>query len=211
MISTIIGIAGGTASGKTTVARKIYQMSQSLGSVVVIKLDDYYNDNSHLTIEQRRIINYDHPASYDSQLLIKHLKMLKNGQSIEKPTYDFVEHNRAKITERVDPADVIIVEGIMIFAIPELRKLFDIKLYVHTPDDVRFIRRLTRDINERGRSVDSVINQYLTTVRPMHLEFVEPSRVYADLIIPEGGQNEVAIDIIAAKIADIMHQKNQHH
>ncbi|HBP25368.1 MAG TPA: uridine kinase [Acholeplasmatales bacterium] len=211
MISTIIGIAGGTASGKTTVARKIYQMSQSLGSVVVIKLDDYYNENSHLTIEQRRIINYDHPSSYDSQLLIKHLKRLRSGQSIDKPTYDFVEHNRAKATERIDPADVIIVEGIMIFAIPELRKLFDIKLYVHTPDDVRFIRRLTRDINERGRSVDSVINQYLTTVRPMHLEYVEPSRVYADLIIPEGGQNEVAIDIIATKIADIMHQKNQHH
>lgn len=211
MISTIIGIAGGTASGKTTVARKIFTMSQSLGSVVVIKLDDYYNDNSHLTLEQRRLINYDHPSSYDSQLLIKHLKMLRSGQSVDKPTYDFVEHNRAKATERIDPADVIIVEGIMIFAIPELRKLFDIKLYVHTPDDVRFIRRLTRDVNERGRSVDSVINQYLTTVRPMHLEYVEPSRVYADLIIPEGGQNEVAIDIIATKIADIMQQKKLHH
>lgn len=204
MKSTIIGIAGGTASGKTTVAQKIHQMSQSLGSVVVIKLDDYYKDRSDLTLEQRREINYDHPSSYDSELLIRHLNTLKLGEAINKPTYDFINHNRADEVERIEPANVIIVEGIMIFAIPELRKLFDIKLFVHTPDDVRFIRRLSRDIKDRGRSVDSVINQYLTTVRPMHLQFVEPSKVYADLIIPEGGQNEVAIDIIAVKIGNIL-------
>lgn len=209
MNSTIIGIAGGTASGKTTVAKKVFEQSQALGSVVVIKLDDYYNENSHLTFEERKKINYDHPSAYDSQLLIKHLKTLKQGKSIDKPTYDFINHNRATLVEKINPADVIIVEGIMIFAIPDLRKMFDIKLFVHTPDDVRFIRRLMRDINERGRSIDSVINQYLTTVRPMHLEFVEPSKVYADLIIPEGGHNDVAIDIIVSKISSIMKEKKQ--
>ncbi|MGD9887266.1 MAG: uridine kinase [Bacilli bacterium] len=209
MNSTIIGIAGGTASGKTTVAKKVFEQSQALGSVVVIKLDDYYNENSHLAFEERKKINYDHPSAYDSQLLIKHLKALKQGKSIDKPTYDFINHNRATLVEKINPADVIIVEGIMIFAIPDLRKMFDIKLFVHTPDDVRFIRRLMRDINERGRSIDSVINQYLTTVRPMHLEFVEPSKVYADLIIPEGGHNDVAIDIIASKISSIMKEKRR--
>ncbi|MGD9604822.1 MAG: uridine kinase [Bacilli bacterium] len=209
MNSTIIGIAGGTASGKTTVAKKVFDLSQALGSVVVIRLDDYYNENSHLDFEDRKKINYDHPSAYDSQLLIKHLILLKQGKSIDKPTYDFVNHNRASLVEKINPADVIIVEGIMIFAIPDLRKMFDIKLFVQTPDDVRFIRRLTRDINERGRSIDSVINQYLTTVRPMHLEFVEPSKVYADLIIPEGGHNDVAIDIIVSKIENIIQQKRQ--
>ena len=170
-------------------------------------MDDYYHENSHLTLAERKNINYDHPSAYDSPLLIKHLKMLKQGKSIDKPTYDFVNHNRALLVEQIAPADVIIVEGIMIFAIPELRKMFDIKLFVHTPDDVRFIRRLMRDINERGRSIDSVINQYLTTVRPMHLEFVEPSKVHADLIIPEGGHNDVAIDIIVSKIRNIMKEK----
>nr|HPN61045.1 uridine kinase [Bacilli bacterium] len=203
----IIGIAGGTASGKTTVAKKLFEQSHALGSVVVIRLDDYYHENSHLTLAERKNINYDHPSAYDSPLLIKHLKMLKQGKSIDKPTYDFVNHNRALLVEQIAPADVIIVEGIMIFAIPELRKMFDIKLFVHTPDDVRFIRRLMRDINERGRSIDSVINQYLTTVRPMHLEFVEPSKVHADLIIPEGGHNDVAIDIIVSKIRNIMKEK----
>jgi uridine kinase len=209
MNSTIIGIAGGTASGKTTVAKKLFTLSQTLGSVVVIKLDDYYNENSHLSFEERRIINYDHPSSYDSDLLISHLLKLKQGQSILKPTYDFINHNRAALVEEIKPANVIIVEGIMIFAIPKLRNLFDIKLFVQTPDDVRFIRRLTRDINDRGRSIDSVIHQYLTTVRPMHLEFVEPSKVYADLIIPEGGHNDVAIDIIVSKIANLMKEKKQ--
>lgn len=204
MNCTIIGIAGGTASGKTTIARKIYDLSQALGSVTVIKMDDYYKDLSDLSLEERKKFNYDHPSAYDAELLIQHLKTLKNGISIEKPTYDFVLHNRSKEVEHIDPANVIIVEGIMLFVIPELRDLFDIKLFVQTPDDLRFIRRLKRDIDQRGRSIDSVINQYLNTVRPMHLEFVEPSKQYADLIIPEGGENEVAIDIIAVKIANIL-------
>lgn len=207
MNCTIIGIAGGTASGKTTLSRKIYKASEALGSVLLIKLDDYYKDLTHLTLEERKLINYDHPSSYDSNLLIEHLKMLKQGHAVNKPVYDFIAHNRSQTTEVINPANVIIVEGIMLFAIPRLREQFDIKLFVHTPDDVRFIRRLQRDINERGRSIDSVINQYLTTVRPMHMEFVEPSKSYADLIIPEGGENQVAIDIITVKIAELLNKK----
>jgi uridine kinase len=206
MNCTIIGIAGGTASGKTTIAKKIYELSQSLGSVVVIRMDDYYKELSHLSLEERKQINYDHPSSYDSDLLVEHLKLLKKGIAIDRPTYDFVTHNRSSEVQRIEPVNVIIVEGIMLFAIPELRAIFDIKLFVQTPDDLRFIRRLKRDINERGRSIDSVINQYLNTVRPMHLDFVEPSKQFADLIIPEGGENRVAIDIIAVKIADILNK-----
>jgi uridine kinase len=204
MNCTIIGIAGGTASGKTTIAKKIHELSQSLGSVVVLRLDDYYKDLSHLTFEERKKYNYDHPSAYDSDLLVKQLMMLKDGIPISRPTYDFVAHNRSQEVKLIEPVNVIIVEGIMIFTIPELRQMFDIKLFVQTPDDLRFIRRLKRDIYERGRSIDSVIDQYLTTVRPMHLEFVEPSKQYADLIIPEGGENKVAIDIIAVKIANIL-------
>lgn len=206
MNCTIIGIAGGTASGKTTIARKIYDLSQGFGSVVVIRMDDYYKDLSDYPIEERKKFNYDHPSAYDTDLLVRHLKMLKSGIPIKKPVYDFVLHNRSDKVERIDPANVIIVEGIMLFVIPELRDLFDIKLFVQTPDDLRFIRRLKRDIEQRGRSIDSVINQYLNTVRPMHLEFVEPSKQYADLIIPEGGENRVAIDIIAVKIANILNK-----
>ncbi len=206
MNSTIIGIAGGTASGKTTVAKRICELSQGFGSVVVIKMDDYYRDLSDYSFEERKQVNYDHPSAYDTKLLIQHLKMLKNGIPIEKPIYDFILHNRSDKVERIEPVNVIIVEGIMLFVIPELRDLFDIKLFVQTPDDLRFIRRLRRDIHERGRSIDSVIDQYLSTVRPMHLEFVEPSKQYADLIIPEGGENRVAVDIIAVKIADILNK-----
>jgi len=209
MNCTIIGIAGGTASGKTTISRKIKENSESLGSVVLIKLDDYYKELTNLTLEERKLINYDHPSSYDSDLLINHLHLLKQGQAINKPIYDFIKHNRSKKVEKIDPVNVIIVEGIMIFAIPELIEMFDIKLFVQTPDDIRFIRRLNRDTNERGRSVESVINQYLKTVRPMHLQFVEPSKQFADLIIPEGGQNQVAIDIIAVKIANILGSKKE--
>ena len=152
-------------------------------------------------------VNYDHPSSYDVELLITHLNQLKARQAIEKPNYDFTQHNRSKETTVIQPADVIVVEGIMLFAIPELRSLFDIKLYVHTPDDIRFIRRLSRDVRERGRTVETVISQYLNTVRPMHLRFVEPSMQYADLIIPEGGENKVAIDIIAGKIVNLLNKK----
>jgi uridine kinase len=200
MKTTIIGIAGGTASGKTTIAKQLYNQSLNLGSVTVIKLDDYYLDLSHISLEERKKVNYDHPSSYDSTLFLQHLSDLKEGKPIDKPTYDFVEHNRATKTERILPSNVIIVEGIMIFAIPLLRDLFDIKIFVDTPDDVRFIRRLQRDIRDRGRDVSSVVNQYLQTVRPMHMQFVEPSKIYADIIIPEGGENVVAIDIIVTKI-----------
>jgi uridine kinase len=204
MNCTIIGIAGGSASGKTTIAKKIKQVSQDFGSVALIRLDDYYKDLSHLTMEERYQINYDHPSSYDSDLLIEHLNHLKQGLAIEKPIYDFTEHNRSKEVSRIDPVDVIIVEGIMIFAIQSIREMFDIKLFVQTPDDERFIRRLQRDIKERGRSVESIINQYQRTVRPMHLEFVEPSKQFADLIIPEGGYNQVAIDLITVKIVNLL-------
>lgn len=204
MKTVIFGIAGGTASGKTTIARKIYHETLKHGTVVMIKVDDYYKRNDDLTLEERSKINYDHPNAYDSQLLMTHLIALQNRIPIEKPNYDFVIHNRSDKTTTIQPANVVIVEGIMAFAIPELRKLFDIKLFVDTPDDVRFIRRLQRDINERGRSVDSIINQYLQTVRPMHSMFVEPSKRYADIIIPEGGENKVAIDILVSKTINIL-------
>ena len=203
MKTTVIGIAGGTASGKTTVARKVLNEAKKFGSVVVIRLDDYYKEMSNLDLSERAKINYDHPDSYDSQLLITHLNILKQGKSIQKPTYDFVIHNRSKEVEIINPANVVIVEGIMVFAIPELKNLFDIKLFVDTPDDIRFIRRLTRDIEHRGRTVESVVSQYLSTVRPMHLLFVEPSKKFADIIIPEGGENQVAIDFITTKIVDL--------
>ncbi|MDD4000185.1 MAG: uridine kinase [Bacilli bacterium] len=206
MNCTIIGIAGGTASGKTTIAKKIQELSRALGSVVVLRLDDYYKDLSHLSFKERKAYNYDHPSAYDISLLIKHLLMLKEGLAINRPTYDFVAHNRSKEVKRIEPVNVIIVEGIMIFVIPELRELFDIKLFVQTPDDLRFIRRLKRDIDERGRSLTSVIDQYINTVRPMHIDFVEPTKQYADLIIPEGGENKVAIDIIAVKIANLLNR-----
>lgn len=204
MNCTIIGISGGTASGKTTVALNIKRESETYGSVTVIRLDDYYKKQDEIPLEERKKVNYDHPSAYDSNLLIKHLKDLKAGKEIQKPIYDFVNHTRAKESVIIKPSNIIIVEGIMIFAISKLLKMFDIKLFVDTPDDIRFIRRLLRDTNQRGRSVDSVINQYLTTVRPMHEQFVEPSKVFADVIIPEGGENLVAIDIIVSKILNIL-------
>lgn len=204
MKCTIIGIAGGTSSGKTTIANKLFNETKKYGSVEILRLDDYYKPHHHMSLEDRTKINYDHPNAYDIDLLIKQVTDLKNGVAIEKPIYDFVVHNRKQETERIEPCDVLIIEGILTFAIPELRELFDIKLYVQTPDDIRFIRRMRRDIEERGRSVDSVINQYLDTVRPMHIQFVEPSKVFADLIIPEGGNNKVALNIINAKILSLM-------
>ena len=204
MKTTIIGIAGGTASGKTTIAKVLYQTALKYGSVAHIRLDDYYHDNSHLTFEERRKINYDHPDTYDSKLLIEHLNLLKKGVAIEKPTYDFVNSIRAKETELINPSNIIIVEGIMVFAIAELREIIDMKIFVDTADDIRFIRRVKRDMKERGRTLESVVNQYLETVRPMHLSFVEPSKRYADIIVPEGGKNQVAVDILVTKIKDIL-------
>lgn len=204
MKNVIIGIAGGTASGKTTVAEKLFTASGEHGSVCIIRIDDYYHKHDELSFEERRLLNYDHPNAYDISLLISHLKMLQAGRRICKPIYDFKNHNRSNEGEIVEPADIIIVEGIMTFAYPQLRELFEIKIFVDTPDDVRFIRRLKRDLNERGRTLESVVEQYLTTVRPMHLMFVEPSKVYADLIVPEGGENKVAMDVLLTKIIDIL-------
>ena len=204
MKTTIIGIAGGTASGKTTVASRLYEETKKYGSVNVIRIDDYYKDQSNLSLEERRKTNFDHPSAYDKDLLVKNLNDLKKGISINKPTYDFTISTRSNIVEKIEPCNVIIVEGIMAFAIPELRDMYDIKIFVDTPDDIRFIRRLSRDIEKRGRTVDNVINQYLSTVRPMHLSFVEPSKVYADLIVPIGGENNIAIDIITTKIVDLL-------
>lgn len=210
MNTIIIGIAGGTASGKTTIAKKVFNESSKKGTVSMIKIDDYYKILDHLSFDERTKVNFDHPDAYDIELLCSHLIDLKNGISINKPVYDFVEHNRSKTKyDIISPANVIILEGILTLAIKEIRDLCDIKLFVDTPDDIRFIRRLQRDIEERGRDVNSIVNQYLTTVRPMHISFVEKSKSYADLIIPEGGKNNIAIDFIVTKIVDIINNNEE--
>jgi len=201
----LMGIAGGTGSGKTTVAKAI-RRHISEEEVVLISHDMYYNDNSHLSIEKREKINYDHPDALDNDLFIKHLIALRDGCEIQRPIYNFSTHTRMAETILVKPAHVIIVEGILVLAHPELRKLLDIKIFVDTDPDVRFIRRLTRDVKERGRSVQSVIDQYLNVVRLMHMEFVEPSKRFADIIVPEGGFNQVAVDIIITKIRSILNE-----
>jgi uridine kinase len=197
----LIGIAGGTGSGKTTVAKKIYA-SLHLDSAAFIDHDAYYRELGHLPLEERKVFNFDHPDSLDNDLLIRHLEMLIAGQAIEKPEYDFVAHTRAARTTRMEPRDVVLVDGILLFVDPRLRDMFDLKIFVDTDADVRFIRRLRRDIEVRGRSLDSVIEQYLGTVRPMHFEFVEPSKRYADVILPRGGQNKAGIEVIAARIRE---------
>lgn len=194
----IIGIAGGTGSGKTTVAHVILERVGA-HRIALMPHDAYYKDLGNLPAAQRVQINFDHPNSLDTPLLISHLQQLKNQQAIELPIYDFKTHTRTQQTVRIEPYPVIIVEGILIFAEPILRELFDVKIYVDTDADIRFIRRLQRDIAERGRTSESVIRQYLSTVRPMHLEFVEPSKRYADVIIPEGGLNTVAMDMVVAR------------
>lgn len=205
MKTTLIGIAGGTASGKSTISKKVFAASEPYGSVVVINLDDYYKI-SDKPFAEREKINYDHPDTFDIELIVKHINDLKNGIAIKKPIYDFVNHIRSDRYEIVNPSNVVIIEGILALAIPELEKEFDIKIFVDTPDDIRFIRRLKRDISKRGRTVESVINQYLETVRPMHLTFVEPSKKNANIIIPEGGNNTVAIDFITTKIVDLLNK-----
>ncbi len=203
----VIGIAGGTGSGKTTVANGILNRVGK-NRIAYLPHDAYYRDLHDLPYEQRAAINFDHPNSLESELMIKHVLQLKQGKSVDIPIYDFSIHTRTDKTIRVEPRPVILVEGILIFAEPELRKLFDVKIFVDTDPDIRFIRRLERDIAERGRTTDMVIHQYLSTVRPMHLEFVEPSKRYADVIIPEGGLNEVAMDMIIARIEALL-EKNQ--
>ncbi|MBR2685512.1 MAG: uridine kinase [Erysipelotrichaceae bacterium] len=200
----IIGIAGGTASGKSTVAQSIYKKYAETKSVIIIKQDDYYKDQSHLTMEERIKTNYDHPLAFDNELLVKHLDMLRNGLPIEKPTYDFVNHTRSSVTEYIEPADVIILEGLFVLESEFIRDRLDIKIFVDTEADIRFIRRLKRDIEDRGRTLDGVITQYTTTVKVMHDLFIEPSKRYAHVIIPEGGNNTVAIDLLITKIDSII-------
>ena len=197
----VIGIAGGTGSGKTTVALKIY--NQFKKKAVILSHDYYYRDNKQMSFEDRSRLNYDHPNSLETELLIQHVKALKEGQSIQHPTYNFSQHLRNEQWQTMHSAPIIIVEGILLFTDDELCNLFDIKLFVDTDADVRFIRRLRRDLNKRGRSVESVVNQYLTTVKPMHEQFVEPSKRKADLIIPEGGNNSIAV----ATIIDAINRK----
>lgn len=195
----VIAIAGGTGSGKTTVVNVILDRVGA-ERISYLPHDSYYKDLQNLPKAQRKKINFDHPNSLDTDLMISHINQLKAGKSVELPIYDFTTHSRTKNTTVVESRQVIIVEGILIFAVVEVRKLFDMKFFVDTDADIRFIRRLQRDISERGRSTDSVIKQYQSTVRPMHLEFVEPSKRYADLIIPEGGYNKVAMDAVIASI-----------
>ncbi len=199
----LIGIAGGTGSGKTTVTRAILQ-GLPPDSVAVLEHDSYYKDQSHLSFEERLKTNYDHPFAFDTPLLIEHLQQLLAGKPIAKPVYSFVNHTRLPETEEVASRPVIILEGILILEDERIRQLLDIKLYVDTDTDVRIIRRILRDIRERGRTLDSVVEQYLTVVRPMHMQFVDPTKRHADVIIPEGGQNTVAIDILVSKIRHML-------
>lgn len=200
----IIGIAGGSASGKTSIAQELYECFKGRHTMRIIRLDDYYNDQSHLSMEKRILTNYDHPLAFDMDLLIEHLDLLRQGKSIEKPTYDFAMHNRSSEVEIVECRDVFIIEGLFVLNEPRIRERCDILVYVDTDADIRFIRRLKRDLQERGRSLDSVCNQYLTTVRPMHEQFVEPSKKYAHIIIPEGSSNTVAVDLLMTKISSIV-------
>jgi len=205
MAVVVIGIAGGSASGKTSVANKLVENQiNKVSSIALLRLDDYYKDLSNLSISERSKTNFDHPDSIDFELLSDHLHKLKNGKSINKPIYDFSIHNRQDKSELIKPVNVVILEGILALSEANIRKLCDIKIFVDTADDIRFIRRLKRDTSERGRTIESVISQYLETVRPMHMQFVEPSKKYADIIIPEGGHNPIVIDIITAKISSII-------
>src|SRR5918911_2045327 len=197
----IIGISGGTGSGKTTVANKILE-SVSADDVSFLQQDSYYRDLDQLPLDYRRQVNFDHPDAIDNDLLVAHLRALKAGRAVELPLYDFKHHVRLPETQRMEPKLIIILEGILIFAEQRLLDEMDIKVFVDTPDDIRFIRRLRRDVAERGRTVESVIEQYLATVRPMHMQFVEPSKRSADVIIPEGGHNLVSIGLISGRIRE---------
>ena len=199
----VVAVAGGTGSGKTTIIEEILK-GIDISDVAIIQHDSYYRDRSHLSAEERTKINYDHPDALETSLLTEHIERLFTGQAVEIPIYDFSTHTRMHKCRHVVPAKVIVVEGILILADPVLRKLFDIKVFVDTDPDLRFIRRMERDIAERGRTRESVVRQYIETVRPMHLEFVEPSKRYADIIVPEGGFNLVAVDMLVTKIGSVL-------
>jgi len=200
----IIGIAGGSASGKTSLAKRLKREFEDTNSVIIIRQDDYYNDQKEMTMDERLKVNYDHPFAFDNDLLARHLNDLRDGKAINRPTYDFIEYTRSSEIEVVEPHDVIVVEGLFVLEDEFIRKHLDIKVFVDTPADVRFIRRLNRDVRDRGRSLDNVIAQYMNTVRIMHDQFIEPSKRYADVIVPEGGKNEVAVDLLTTKIGSII-------
>jgi uridine kinase len=203
----IIGVAGGSGSGKTTVASRVREAAAGR-TVAVLHHDSYYHDNSHVAEADRGRLNYDHPDAFETALLIRHLDALRRGEPVDVPVYDYACHCRLPKTRRLEPADIIFVEGILVLEPPQLRELMDIRIFVDVDADERLIRRLRRDIRERGRSFESVVKQYLEVVRPMHLQFCEPSKRHAHLIVPEGGHNRVAIDLIATKIADIMRARS---
>jgi len=203
----VIGVTGGSGSGKTSVTKAIYESLKD-HSILVLEQDYYYKDQTYVPFEERLKTNYDHPLAFDNDLLIEHIQKLLRYEAIEKPVYDYSIHTRSDKIIPVEPQDVIILEGILVLEDERLRNLMDIKLYVDTDADLRIIRRLTRDIRERGRTFDSVIDQYLNVVRPMHNQFIEPTKRYADVIIPEGGHNHVAIDLMVTKIQTILEQKS---
>ena len=203
----IIGIAGGSASGKTSVARKLVKNFDDYKTVAIIRQDDYYRDQSHMPFQERLKTNYDHPDAFDNELLIRQIDELASGKSVEKPTYDYVNHTRSTITEVVHPSDVLILEGLFVLEDEEIRKRLDMKIFIDTDADIRFIRRLKRDVRDRGRTIESVCDQYMNTVRVMHEAFVEPSKRKADIIIPEGSHNEVAMDLLLTKISSIITSK----
>ncbi len=199
----LVGIAGASASGKSLLAETLVEELQS-EHLCVISEDSYYNDQTHMKMEERVRTNYDHPESMDHDLMLQHMQLLKDGQSVEVPLYDYTEHNRKPETRHIEPARVVIIEGILLFTNPKIREAFDLRFFMDTPLDICLIRRMKRDIISRGRDVDSVIRQYLETVRPMYLQFIEPSRQHADLIIPHGGKNRIAIDLIKTKVLDLI-------
>jgi uridine kinase len=201
----VIGICGGTGSGKTTITGRLSDALSGSG-VLVIQQDHYYRDLSHLPTEERAKQNFDHPSAVDLALFIEHVRLLRQGRPINRPVYDFTRHCRRTETVRLEPQPAILIEGILIFENESLRDLMDLKIFVDTDADLRFIRRLVRDIRERGRTLESVVDQYQSTVRPMHIEFVEPSKRYADIIMPEGGHNEVGIDLVIQKVKSLLAQ-----
>lgn len=202
-MSVVIGIAGGSGSGKTTVQRRVMERFGPR-RIALLDHDTYYRDLDHLAPEDRARFNFDHPDALETDLMVAHLDALLAGETIEKPTYSFETHSRRDETETVEPRPVILVDGILVLAEPTLRERMDVKLYVDAPDDVRLMRRIERDLHERGRSIDSILDQYRRTVRPMHLEFVEPSKRHADVIIPRGGRNTVAIDMVLARVQSLL-------
>jgi uridine kinase len=202
----LIGIAGGTGSGKSTVARRVAEALHG-ASVISLDMDAYYRSLTHLTLEQRRHVNWDHPDAFDFDLLLAHLHSLADRKGIDKPVYDYVSHLRSEHAVHVEPADVVVIDGILLFVDPRVRALCEVKAYVDTDADIRLVRRIRRDMRARGRPLDEILDQYLTTVRPMHLEFVEPSKQYADLIVPHGGHNEIAIEMLASRIRDRLRER----